>query len=202
MFGLSRGQLKNGLILAFVIFLVSQVSKELNQDFEVLEKSNQILPNLKNNERISNLVQQRKNPVQLDKPLVGGKGKKGPNAGPKGENGEKLRKERLELKKQKEELLKERDALTELLWKANIQNIMSGNDEFSPLVQPLPRVYAQDDPELIQIIREKYLIPPSKESYNIKATEDTSMGQAQVVRKILNNKVCAFCHMTTLKVPC
>jgi hypothetical protein len=30
MFGLNRGQLKNGLIVAFVIFLITQVSKELN----------------------------------------------------------------------------------------------------------------------------------------------------------------------------
>ena len=66
---------------------------------------------------------------------------------------------------------------------------MSGKDEISPLIQPLPKVYAQDDPELIEIIKEKYLIAPSTGDYNIHAEQDTSMGQAQTVRQILNNKV-------------
>lgn len=99
MFGLSRGQLKNGLILAFVIFLVSQVSKEMSQDFETSGMNNQILPN----ERASNLVKPKKSLVQIDNPLAG-KGKKVAD-----EKGEKLRKERLDLKKQKEALEKERD---------------------------------------------------------------------------------------------
>lgn len=76
-----------------------------------------------------------------------------------------------------------------MLWDATVKNIRSGQDVFSPLVQPLPRTYAQDDPELINIIRQKYLVPPSEDAYNIKAKEDTSMGQAQTVRQILNNKV-------------
>ena len=66
---------------------------------------------------------------------------------------------------------------------------MSGQDAISPLIQPLPKVYAQDDPELIEIIKEKYLIAPSTGDYNIHAEQDTSMGQAQTVRQILNNKV-------------
>ena len=69
---------------------------------------------------------------------------------------------------------------------------MSGQDALSPLIQSLPKVYAQDDPELIQIIKQKYLIPPSDGDYNIHAEQDTSMGQAQTVRKILNNKVSIF----------
>ena len=40
---------------------------------------------------------------------------------------------------------------------------MSGQDEMSPLVQPLPKTYSQDDPELIEIIRKKYLIQPSEQ---------------------------------------
>ena len=79
--------------------------------------------------------------------------------------------------------------LKQLLWEATLKNIKSGNDIFSPLVQPLPKNYAQDDPELINLIREKYLTLPSDKEYNIQATDDTSMGQAQTVRKILHNKV-------------
>ena len=82
--------------------------------------------------------------------------------------------------------------LQQLLWEANLKNIMSGQDILSPLIQPLPKVFQQDDPELIQIIRDKYLIPPSAGQYNIEATEDTSMGQAQLVRKLLNDKVNIF----------
>ena len=72
---------------------------------------------------------------------------------------------------------------------------MSGQDALSPLIQSLPKVYAQDDPELIQIIKQKYLIPPSDGDYNIHAEQDTSMGQAQTVRKILNNKVSIFFYL-------
>lgn len=82
--------------------------------------------------------------------------------------------------------------LQTLLWEANLKNIMSGQDVLSPLIQPLPRVFQQDDPQLIEIIRQKYLIPPpdsKQHQYNIRAKNDTSMGQAQTVRKILNNKV-------------
>ena len=74
---------------------------------------------------------------------------------------------------------------------------MSGQDALSPLIQSLPKVYAQDDPELIQIIKQKYLIPPSDGDYNIHAEQDTSMGQAQTVRKILNNKVSTLCPPDT-----
>ena len=89
-----------------------------------------------------------------------------------------------------------------MLWDATVKNIRSGQDVFSPLVQPLPRTYAQDDPELINIIRQKYLVPPSEDAYNIKAKEDTSMGQAQTVRQILNNKVeLHILHNTDMGTP-
>jgi hypothetical protein len=68
-------------------------------------------------------------------------------------------------------------------------------------MEHLPRTYAQDDPELIQLIRNKYLIPPSDEKYNIGAREDTSMGQAQTVRKILNNKVYTRDSWLSIKKP-
>ena len=42
------------------------------------------------------------------------------------------------------------------------------------------------------MVREKYLLAPSEEEYNIEATKDTSMGQAQLIRKILRNKVESF----------
>ena len=79
---------------------------------------------------------------------------------------------------------------------------MSGQDALSPLIQSLPKVYAQDDPELIQIIKQKYLIPPSDGDYNIHAEQDTSMGQAQTVRKILNNKVSIFFYLRSFNKGC
>ena len=42
------------------------------------------------------------------------------------------------------------------------------------------------------MVREKYLLAPSEEEYNIEATKDTSMGQAQLIRKILRTKVESF----------
>ena len=78
---------------------------------------------------------------------------------------------------------------------------MSGQDVLSPLIQSLPKVYAQDDPELIQIIKQKYLIPPSTGDYNIHAEQDTSMGQAQTVRKILNNKVSKLICVYIVNIP-
>ncbi len=39
------------------------------------------------------------------------------------------------------------------------------------------------------MVQTKYLLSPSEEPYNIEATKDTSMGQAQLIRKILKNKV-------------
>ena len=80
-----------------------------------------------------------------------------------------------------------------LLWEANLRNILAGFDEFSPLLIALPRVYAQDESELVQIIKKHYLIPPKPtKQYNIQATLDTSMGQAQTIRRILNDKVSIF----------
>ena len=60
-----------------------------------------------------------------------------------------------------------------------------------PLLDPLPRDYEMNDPELIEIIQENFLIPPSIEEYALNSPIgfDTSMGQAAAVRKILNNQV-------------
>ena len=50
--------------------------------------------------------------------------------------------------------------------------------------------YSQSDPELIKIISEKYLIPPSSNSYNLKdPKKENSMGQAQKIISILKNQV-------------
>ena len=64
-----------------------------------------------------------------------------------------------------------------------------------PLLDPLPRDYEMNDPELIEIIQENFLIPPSIEEYSLNSPIgfDTSMGQAAAVRKILNNQV-SFHH--------
>lgn len=45
-----------------------------------------------------------------------------------------------------------------------------------------------DDPALIQKIRQKFLIPPSKDEYNLERPFifDTSMGQGERIRRILN----------------
>ena len=73
-------------------------------------------------------------------------------------------------------------------------------DELSPLMQAPARVYPQGDPELIQLVREKYLLPPAKGPYqNIRATEDTSMGQGQLIRKLFGNKV-AMCYITMVLI--
>jgi hypothetical protein len=48
----------------------------------------------------------------------------------------------------------------------------------------------QKDPELIKIISDKYLIPPSSDDYNLKNPQkENSMGQAQKIMSILKNKV-------------
>ena len=58
-------------------------------------------------------------------------------------------------------------------------------------MEPLPKDYASSDPELIQLIRKKFLIPPSTQNYNLENNIgfDTSMGQAEAVRRILNDQV-------------
>ena len=60
-----------------------------------------------------------------------------------------------------------------------------------PLLEPLPKDYTSSDPELIQLIRKKFLIPPSTQNYNLENNIgfDTSMGQAEAVRRILNEQV-------------
>lgn len=49
----------------------------------------------------------------------------------------------------------------------------------------------QDDPCILNVIRKQYLYPPSEKPLNLKNpdVENTSMGQAQTVLEILNNKV-------------
>lgn len=60
-----------------------------------------------------------------------------------------------------------------------------------PLIEPLTKEFPEGDAELISIVREKYLIPPSTEDYSLESAPDfdTSMGQAEVVRKILGDQV-------------
>lgn len=63
-------------------------------------------------------------------------------------------------------------------------------NELSPLLTKLEREYRQDDPDLVRIVREKYLLTPSLQSYNLESNPDfdTSMGQADAVRQILHEK--------------
>ena len=85
---------------------------------------------------------------------------------------------------------KDREELKQLLREAKQENLIAKDYKKSPILKPLRRTYAQDDPELIKIIQSRYLIPPaSSGDYNLKAKTETSMGQAQVIREILNNKV-------------
>ena len=65
-----------------------------------------------------------------------------------------------------------------------------------PLLEPLPKDYITSDPELIQLIRNKFLIPPSTQNYNLENNIgfDTSMGQAEAVRRILNEQVIFTVH--------
>ena len=60
-----------------------------------------------------------------------------------------------------------------------------------PLLDPLPQDYEMHDPNLINIIQNYFLIPPSTEDYALTHSWgfDTSMGQAAVVRKVLREKV-------------
>ena len=48
-----------------------------------------------------------------------------------------------------------------------------------------------DNPQLVQILREKFLVPPSKEPYNLNEpmNANPSMGQAQAVDIVLKGKV-------------
>ena len=52
----------------------------------------------------------------------------------------------------------------------------------------------QDDSCILNIIREKFLYPPSHEPLNLEnpENENPSMGQAQSILTILNNKVKLF----------
>ena len=160
---LHRAQVTNALILAFIIYFATQIYQEFIQ-----------LPNEEVNRYQLPLEEYKVNP--------------------------KLKMERKSLKRKQtrpklQQVEKERDLFKKLLWESNLRNILAGLDEFSPLLRALPRVYAQDDPELIEIIKEKYLIHPLLQKaqkiapYHIQATQDTSMGQAQTIRRILNEKV-------------
>lgn len=54
--------------------------------------------------------------------------------------------------------------------------------------------YEEKDEDLIQFIRSKYLIKPSKEVYNLNNfKDDPSMGQAQAVRQITHDQVKKVC---------
>ncbi len=63
----------------------------------------------------------------------------------------------------------------------------------------------QDDPCILHQLRNNYLEPPSKESLSLEhpETENPSMGQAQSVLEILNNKVLQlfepFIHSSSYK---
>ena len=160
---LHRAPVTNALILAFIIYFATQIYQEFIQ-----------LPNEEVNRYQLPLEEYKVNP--------------------------KLKMERKSLKRKQtrpklQQVEKERDLFKKLLWESNLRNILAGLDEFSPLLRALPRVYAQDDPELIEIIKEKYLIHPLLQKaqkiapYHIQATQDTSMGQAQTIRRILNEKV-------------
>ena len=54
---------------------------------------------------------------------------------------------------------------------------------------------AQDDPRLIELIRNYYIVPPSRERYNLTEDKlDYSMGQAPIVDSRLNYMVGIFFH--------
>ena len=61
-----------------------------------------------------------------------------------------------------------------------------------PLFDILPKEsYSMSDPELIELVKKKFLIPPSNEDYQLdnEIGFDTSMGQAEVVRRVLGDMV-------------
>ena len=94
----------------------------------------------------------------------------------------------------------DRETLKQLLREAKNEDQISKDFPNSPILKPLEKTYAQDDPELIQIIQEKYLIPPpGSGDYNIKSKKETSMGQAQVIREILNNQVSSYLSYSLIR---
>lgn len=81
-------------------------------------------------------------------------------------------------------------------WPDQVEDMLTANPEFKVLVQPLVdksgNFYEQTDPELIQLVKERYLLPPSQLSYQLSHNKETSMGQAQVIRTLLSNKTGGF----------
>ena len=80
------------------------------------------------------------------------------------------------------------------LWKETAMAQLSSKHyaKLRPLIDPLGPVLDQNNLALADLVAKKFLIEPSKKDYALKNSDptfDTSMGQAQVVRKILNNKV-------------
>lgn len=52
----------------------------------------------------------------------------------------------------------------------------------------------QKDPNLIQAVRNKYLIPPSSLPYNLEESElNPSMGQGQMMARLFQGVSCSFC---------
>ena len=60
-----------------------------------------------------------------------------------------------------------------------------------PLLEDLPKNYEMTDSDLIEMVRKKFLIPPATKKYNLENQFgfDTSMGQAEAVRRILKEQV-------------
>ena len=54
------------------------------------------------------------------------------------------------------------------------------------------------DSDLIEIVRKKFLIPPATKNYNLENQFgfDTSMGQAEAVRRILKEQVSWVLNLT------
>ena len=80
------------------------------------------------------------------------------------------------------------------IWKETAMAQLSSKHyaKLRPLIDPLGPVLDQNNLALVDLVAKKFLIEPSKEDYALKNSDptfDTSMGQAEVVRKILNNKV-------------
>lgn len=80
------------------------------------------------------------------------------------------------------------------LWQSAVLTEISKEKYASlrPLIEPLDQVYKDNDPKLINLIKQKYLIASSGKNYNLQNNDpefDPSMGQSAAVRSILNNKV-------------
>jgi hypothetical protein len=60
-----------------------------------------------------------------------------------------------------------------------------------PLISNIGQEYEAGDPKLVSEVRNNFLLKPSTEEYNLETAPgyDTSMGQADAVRQILNNQV-------------